>query len=108
MIPNAVGRIAKIRMPSMSPELATVLATDAMFDLGEGMRSEEDLVRSAAGVTGSTLAGLAAYSAAKPLVSKLSPRLGKLAEAAPVLAGFVASLPGGWAGDRTDELIRGK
>lgn len=105
MIP---GRIAKIKIPAVSPELAAVMATDAAFDLGEGMRSEEDLVRSAAGVTGSTLAGLAAYGAAQPLAKKLSPRLGALAAAAPVLAGFAASLPGGWLGDRTDELIRGK
>lgn len=94
-------RLAKV--PFLNPGVvmpAATIATDAVFDYGEGLRSGEDPLRAAAGVAGSA----GGYAAAYALAHRRMPRMAGLV---PVVAGFGGSMLGGWMGDRADSVARG-
>jgi hypothetical protein len=101
------GRVARM-VNGLSPEqiiIGSTIAADAIYDLGESVRTGDSLRDASFGVAGNTIGGIAGLNVGTSLLAKY-PAKSKFGLVVPVGTALVGNLVGGYLGDRLNEVIR--
>jgi hypothetical protein len=89
------------------PLIAATFGTDALVQFGGSLRGGSDVPSAAISAAAALGAGTLGYKMTTPYVAAMEKRLGNWAPAVPIVTGYLASVGGGWVGDRIGDMIRG-